>query len=128
MPRGPPAAECQKKTHPGGCVLSLSGGRLQVLRPVVFAVVIEDGVLAVFGIVWNAVILQERDQQPEGAQPVAGYVGVREKETPVYGRRRALGGVRPQGLLQLRVWDVDTPLNPLIKESVKNNTFIEQDF
>ena len=31
-------------------------------------------------------------------------------------------------LLQLRVWDVETPLNPLIKESVKNNTFIEQDF
>ena len=30
--------------------------------------------------------------------------------------------------LQLRVWDVETPLNPLIKESVKNNTFIEQDF
>lgn len=31
-------------------------------------------------------------------------------------------------LLQLRVWDVDKPLNPLIKETVKNNTFIEQDF
>ena len=31
-------------------------------------------------------------------------------------------------ILQLRVWDVETPLNPLIKESVKNNTFIEQDF
>ena len=31
-------------------------------------------------------------------------------------------------LLQLRVWDVETPLNPLIKEPVKNNTFIEQDF
>ena len=31
-------------------------------------------------------------------------------------------------LLQLRVWDVDAPLNPLIKETVKNNTFIEQDF
>jgi hypothetical protein len=31
-------------------------------------------------------------------------------------------------LLQLRVWDVETPLNPIIKESVKNNTFIEQDF
>ena len=31
-------------------------------------------------------------------------------------------------ILQLRVWDIETPLNPLIKESVKNNTFIEQDF
>ena len=31
-------------------------------------------------------------------------------------------------LLQLRVWDVDAPLNPLIKETVQNNTFIEQDF
>ncbi len=31
-------------------------------------------------------------------------------------------------LLQLRVWDVDAPLNPFIKETVKNNTFIEQDF
>lgn len=31
-------------------------------------------------------------------------------------------------ILQLRVWDVEAPLNPLIKESVKNNTFIEQDF
>lgn len=31
-------------------------------------------------------------------------------------------------LLQLRVWDVETPLNPLIKETVKNNTFLEQDF
>lgn len=31
-------------------------------------------------------------------------------------------------LLQLRVWDVEKPLNPLIKETVKNNTFIEQDF
>lgn len=31
-------------------------------------------------------------------------------------------------LLQLRVWDVETPLNPLIKESVTNSTIIEQDF
>lgn len=31
-------------------------------------------------------------------------------------------------LLQLRVWDVEKPLNPLIKETVKNNTYIEQDF
>ena len=31
-------------------------------------------------------------------------------------------------LLQLRVWDVEKPLNPLIKETVKNNTFLEKDF
>lgn len=32
------------------------------------------------------------------------------------------------GLLLLKVWDVDDTLNPLIKEPVKNSTFIEQDF
>ncbi|MCM1140611.1 MAG: PglZ domain-containing protein [Muribaculum sp.] len=32
------------------------------------------------------------------------------------------------GLLQLKIWDKDDPMNPLIKENVKNNTFIEQDF
>ena len=31
-------------------------------------------------------------------------------------------------MLQLRVYDVDDKLNPLIKETVKNNTIIEQDF
>ncbi len=31
-------------------------------------------------------------------------------------------------VLQLRVYDVDDRLNPLIKETVKNNTMIEQDF
>lgn len=31
-------------------------------------------------------------------------------------------------LLQLRVWDVDKPLNPLIKETVQNNNYLEQDF
>jgi hypothetical protein len=31
-------------------------------------------------------------------------------------------------MLQLRIWDVDDELNPLIKETVKNNTIIEQDF
>ena len=31
-------------------------------------------------------------------------------------------------VLQLRVYDVDDRLNPLIKETVKNNTIIEQDF
>lgn len=31
-------------------------------------------------------------------------------------------------VLQLRVYDVDDTLNPLIKETVKNNTMIEQDF
>lgn len=31
-------------------------------------------------------------------------------------------------MLQLRVYDVEKPLNPIIKETVKNNTFIEQDF
>lgn len=31
-------------------------------------------------------------------------------------------------MLQLRVYDEDDRLNPLIKETVKNNTFIEQDF
>lgn len=31
-------------------------------------------------------------------------------------------------MLQLRVWDSDDKLNPLIKETVKNNTIIEQDF
>jgi hypothetical protein len=31
-------------------------------------------------------------------------------------------------VLQLRVYDVDDKLNPLIKETVKNNTMIEQDF
>lgn len=31
-------------------------------------------------------------------------------------------------LLQLRIWDKDDPLNPLLKENVTNNTFIEQDF
>lgn len=30
--------------------------------------------------------------------------------------------------LQLRVWDKEQPLNPLITETVKNNTIIEQDF
>ena len=32
------------------------------------------------------------------------------------------------GLLQLRVWDKDDDKNTLIRETVKNNTFIEQDF
>lgn len=32
------------------------------------------------------------------------------------------------GLLQLRIYDVDDTINPLIKETVKNNTIIEQDF
>ncbi len=32
------------------------------------------------------------------------------------------------GMLQLRVYDEDDRLNPLIKEVVKNNTMIEQDF
>jgi len=31
-------------------------------------------------------------------------------------------------ILQLRIYDVDDELNPLIKENVKNNTLIEQDF
>lgn len=31
-------------------------------------------------------------------------------------------------MLQLRVWDSEDKLNPLIKETVKNNTIIEQDF
>lgn len=31
-------------------------------------------------------------------------------------------------MLQLRIYDVDDMLNPYIKETVKNNTFIEQDF
>ena len=31
-------------------------------------------------------------------------------------------------MLQLKVWDSDDKLNPLIKETVKNNTIIEQDF
>ncbi len=31
-------------------------------------------------------------------------------------------------MLQLMVWDKDDPLNPLIKEVVRNNTLIEQDF
>ena len=31
-------------------------------------------------------------------------------------------------VLQLRIYDVDDKLNPLIKETVKNNTMIEQDF
>lgn len=31
-------------------------------------------------------------------------------------------------ILQLRIYDVDDDLNPLIKETVKNNTLIEQDF
>lgn len=31
-------------------------------------------------------------------------------------------------ILQLRIWDVEDPLNPLLKENVTNNTFIEQDF
>lgn len=31
-------------------------------------------------------------------------------------------------MLQLRIYDKDDPLNPIIKETVKNNTFIEQDF
>lgn len=32
------------------------------------------------------------------------------------------------GILQLRVYDVDDMLNPLIKETVTNNTLIDQDF
>ena len=31
-------------------------------------------------------------------------------------------------LLQLRIYDVDDRLNPLVRETVKNNTMIEQDF
>ena len=31
-------------------------------------------------------------------------------------------------VLQLRVYDVEDRLNPIIKETVKNNTIIEQDF
>ena len=31
-------------------------------------------------------------------------------------------------MLQLRVYDVEDPLNPIIKENVKNNTLIETDF
>lgn len=31
-------------------------------------------------------------------------------------------------MLQLRIYDVDDKLNPLIREAVKNNTMIEQDF
>lgn len=31
-------------------------------------------------------------------------------------------------MLQLRIYDVDDKLNPLIRETVKNNTMIEQDF
>lgn len=31
-------------------------------------------------------------------------------------------------VLQLRIYDADDMLNPIIKETVKNNTFIEQDF
>ena len=30
--------------------------------------------------------------------------------------------------LQLRIWDKDEPLNPLVTETVKNNTILEQDF
>ena len=38
--------------------------------------------------------------------------------------------VRPcsGGLLQLRVYDVEDPLNPLVKENVRNNTLVERDF
>ena len=32
------------------------------------------------------------------------------------------------GMLQLRVYDEEDCLNPLIREVVKNNTMIEQDF
>ena len=32
------------------------------------------------------------------------------------------------GMLQLRVYDANDKLNPLIRETVKNNTMIEQDF
>ena len=32
------------------------------------------------------------------------------------------------GLLQLRIYDADDKINPLLKETVKNNTIIEQDF
>lgn len=35
---------------------------------------------------------------------------------------------KASSMLQLRIYDVDDMLNPLIKETVKNNTFIEQDF
>ena len=31
-------------------------------------------------------------------------------------------------MLQLRIYDVDDKLNPLVRETVKNNTMIEQDF
>ena len=31
-------------------------------------------------------------------------------------------------MLQLRIYDTDDRLNPLIRETVKNNTMIEQDF
>ena len=31
-------------------------------------------------------------------------------------------------MLQLRIYDIDDKLNPLLKETVKNNTIIEQDF
>jgi len=32
------------------------------------------------------------------------------------------------GLLQLRIYDADDKINPMLKETVKNNTIIEQDF
>ena len=31
-------------------------------------------------------------------------------------------------MLQLRIYDIDDKLNPLVRETVKNNTMIEQDF
>ena len=31
-------------------------------------------------------------------------------------------------MLQLRIYDEDDKLNPLVRETVKNNTMIEQDF
>lgn len=31
-------------------------------------------------------------------------------------------------VLELRIYDTKDPLNPLVRETVKNNTIIEQDF
>lgn len=34
----------------------------------------------------------------------------------------------PSGILELRIYDADDRLNPIVREAVKNNTMIEQDF
>lgn len=71
----------------------------------------------------------------QGDEPVSNEQQVVMDNTEAEGLRErvyevSLRLVRPcsGGLLQLRVYDVEDPLNPLVKENVRNNTLVERDF